>query len=89
MTCTLTDALDALIGTDVNFEIVKSQTVRPLKLNYVHNKVDVIRAFIFVQTGLIEFEAPYERKIRDEYFRIVGTKSAEEIADYVKQQLED
>ena len=55
LTCTLSDVLDTLIGTDVNFEIVKAQTVRPLKMNYVHNKVDVIRAFIFVQTELDGF----------------------------------
>ena len=55
MTCTLSDVLEALCGTDVNFEIVKSQTVRPLKMNYVHNRVDVRRAFIFVQTELEGF----------------------------------
>ena len=29
--------------------------MRPLKMNYVHNKADVIRAFIFVQTELKGF----------------------------------
>ena len=55
LTCELEDVLVALSGTDVNFEIVKSQTVRPLKLYYVHNKCDEIWGFIFVQRELKGF----------------------------------
>ena len=55
-TCQLSDVLDALKGTDVNFEIVKAQTVRPLKLEYVHNKARILKAFIFSWTELNNFE---------------------------------
>ena len=55
LTCMLDDVLDQLSGTDVNFEIIKSQTARPLKLCYVHNKCDEIWGFIFVQTQLKGF----------------------------------
>ena len=48
LTCVLDDVLDELSGSDVNFEIIKSQTARPLKLFYVHNKCDEIWGFIFV-----------------------------------------
>ena len=43
-------------------------------MNYVHNKVDVIRAFIFVQTEL------------DGFAKAINAKA---IAEGVKQQLED
>ena len=43
-------------------------------MNYVHNKADILRAFIFVQTELEGYE---------EY------ENAKEIAERVKQQLED
>ena len=59
------DVLDALEGTDVNFEIVKSQTVRPLKLFYVHNKAQTLRAYIFGWTELKDF-AEYTPKYYDE-----------------------
>jgi hypothetical protein len=54
MTCYLSTVLDALQGTDVNFEMVKSQTVRPLKLFYSHNKASILRAFIFTQSKVKE-----------------------------------
>ena len=54
-TCQLSDVLDALKGTDVNFEIVKAQTVRPLKLEYVHNKFRILKAYIFGWTELNDF----------------------------------
>ena len=53
-TCQLSDVLDALKGTDV-FEIVKAQTVRPLKLEYVHNKARILKAFVFAWTELNGF----------------------------------
>ena len=58
-TCQLSDVLDALKGRDVNFEIVKAQTVRPLKLEYVHNKARIVKAYIFGWTELTNF-AKYE-----------------------------
>ena len=90
MTCTLSDVLEALCGTDVNFEIVKSQTVRPLKMNYVHNRVDVRRAFIFVQTELEGFAK--WKKMKHEGWRTVDDPNgwiANDKAEQVKQQLED
>ena len=51
-TCQFSDVLDALKGTDVNFEIVRAQTVRPLKIEYVHNKARTQRAYIFAWTQL-------------------------------------
>ena len=55
-TCQFSDVLDALQGTDVNFEIVKAQTVRPLKLEYVHNKARILKAHIFTQSELKGFQ---------------------------------
>ena len=49
LTCLLSDILELLRGNDVNFEIVKAQTVRPLRLFYVHNLVSFLKAYIFVQ----------------------------------------
>merc|ERR1719232_2110345 len=87
LTCELDDVLDELSGTDVNFEIIKSQTARPLKLCYVHNKCDEIWGFIFVQTELKGFEewtGEYEDQEANEWKRVGAT----EYADNVKQQLE-
>ena len=56
MTCQLSEVLDSLSGTDVNFEIVKSQTARPLKLFYAFNNAGTLKAYIFVQTELEGFE---------------------------------
>ena len=73
-TCKLSDVLDELKGNDVNFELVKSQTVRPLRLFYVHNLVSLsfLRAYIFAQTELKGFEK---------------ARNAEKIAETMKQLL--
>ena len=77
-TCQLSDVLDALKGTDVNFEIVKAQTVRPLKLEYVHNKARILKAFVFAWTELNDYAK----------WKSYG-KMVEEISKKVKQQLQD
>ena len=52
-------------------------------MNYVHNKVDVIRAFIFVQTELKGYEKWTTYTIYPQF------KTAKEWATIIKQQLED
>ena len=72
-TCDLDDVLDALSGTDVNFEIIKSQTARPLKICYVHNKCDEIWGFIFVQTQLKGFEEWKKNEYDEDYENVVNS----------------
>ena len=47
-TCTFPDVLDRLKGRDVNFEMVTSGTLRPLRLFYTYNVVTETIGFIFV-----------------------------------------
>ena len=75
-TCQFSDVLDALKGTDVNFELVKAQTVRPLKLEYVHNKARILKAHIFAWSELDGFE---------KYIQLEGYKNVKEISENVKQ----
>ena len=86
-TCQLSDVLDALKGTDVNFEIVKAQTVRPLKLEYVHNKARIVKAYIFAWTELNGF-AKWIKTHVDGYDRVLGTQTATEYIEKIKQQLQ-
>ena len=51
-TCEFPDVLESLTGTDVNFELVTSATLRPLKLFYEHNVARVLRGYVFVQEHL-------------------------------------
>ena len=86
-TCQLSDVLDALKGTDVNFEIVKAQTVRPLKLEYVHDKARIVKAFVFAWTELTNF-AKWIKTLnihRHNEF----TQTATECIEDIKQQLQD
>ena len=39
MVCNLSEVLDSLLATDVNFEISSSQTAKPLHMIYNHNVV--------------------------------------------------
>ena len=55
MVCKLSDVLDALLATDVNFEVISSQTSKPLLMLYDHNVVQKLRAYIFIQTCLTGF----------------------------------
>ena len=55
MVCMLTDALDAMMASDVNFEVISSQTAKPLMMFYTHNIVRKLRAYIFVQSLLKGF----------------------------------
>ena len=87
-TCQLSDVLDALKGTDVNFEIVKAQTVRPLKLEYVHNKARIVKAYIFAWTELNNF-AKWIKTLYDENHDKIGTQTATECIEHIKQQLQD
>ena len=48
MTITFPDVLVSLQGSDVNFELVTSSTLRPLKLFYLHHVVWMLRAYVFV-----------------------------------------
>ena len=57
-------------------------------MNYVHNKADVIRAFIFVQTELKGFEK-WKISVYDESKEEFIKYTAKEQAERVKQQLED
>ena len=52
LTVLFPDVLESLQGTDVNFEMVTSSTLRPLKLFYSHNAVGTMRGLVFVQTHL-------------------------------------
>ena len=87
MTCQFSNVLDALQGTDVNFEIVKSQTVRPLKLLYVHNKAQILKAYIFAQSELQNF-AEYTPDYDDEEEGWIEL-TTKEYAEKVKQKLQD
>ena len=55
MTCTFPDVLESLQGTDNNFEMVTSSTLRPLKMFYEHNVVRILRGYVFAQEGLEGF----------------------------------
>ena len=48
MVCMLSDVLDGLTATDVNFEIISSQTAKPLLMFYVHNVVQELKAYVFI-----------------------------------------
>ena len=91
-TCQLSDVLDALKATDVNFEIVKAQTVRPLKLEYVHNKARILKAFVFAWTELNGF-AKWIKTIRKYQSLLIVrekfAKTATECIEDIKQQLQD
>ena len=86
-TCQLSDVLEELKGNDVNFELVKSQTVRPLRLFYVHNLASFLRAYIFVQTELKGFEK-WGREYYDKEYKYICL-TAKDYAGEVKQELED
>ena len=53
--------------------------MRPLKLEYVHNKARILKAFVFAWTELNNF-AKYEN---------YDDEMVEEISEKVKQQLQD
>ena len=91
MTCYLSTVLDALQGTDVNFEIVKSQTVRPLKLFYSHNKASVLRAFIFAQSRVNEniYEAKRRIFTDNPLENLWNRWTASEYAHTLKERLQD
>ena len=55
MVCMLNDALAAMLASDVNFEVISSQTAKPLMMFYDHNIVRKLRAYIFVQSLLKGF----------------------------------
>ena len=80
MTLQFSDVLLLLQGKDVNFEIIKSQTARPLKLAYTYNKAHVLRAYIFAQTELKGFE---------KYTFEKGQQTVTERIEMIKQQLQD
>ena len=52
MTCIFPDVLENLQGSDNNFELVTSSTLKPLKMFYVHNVARVLRGYVFVQESL-------------------------------------
>ena len=52
MTCIFPDVLENLQGSDNNFEMVTSSTLKPLKMFYVHNVARVLRGYVFVQESL-------------------------------------
>ena len=52
MTCIFPDVFESLKGTDNNFEIVTSSTLKPLRMFYEHNLVRILRGYIFVQESV-------------------------------------
>ena len=52
MTCTFPDVLENLEGSDNNFEMVTSSTLKPLKMFYEHNVARILRGYVFVQESL-------------------------------------
>ena len=52
MTCIFPDVLENLEGSDNNFEIVTSSTLKPLKMFYEHNVARILRGYVFVQESL-------------------------------------
>ena len=77
----------------MNFEIVKAQTGRPLKLEYVHNKANILKAYIFAQTELNDFGKWIQTINADcppnPRGRAYGLRSATECVEVIKQQLQD
>ena len=58
MVCMLSDVLDGLTATDVNFEIISSQTAKPLLMFYNHNMVQELKAYVIIQSHLNGFDEP-------------------------------
>ena len=90
MTCQLDDVLATLQGTDVNFEIIKSQTVRPLKLFYTHNKANILRGYIFAQNTLKD-KRFYSEINADSYYKLGPhvAYSASLLGEKIKRQLQE
>ena len=51
-TCQFPSVIDRIRGSDVNFELVSSSTLRPLRLFYVHNVVSRTYGYVFAWQGL-------------------------------------
>ena len=56
MTCLFPDCVEILKGSDVNFELVTSSTLRSLRLLYDYNFATKFKAVIFVHTELQGFK---------------------------------
>ena len=58
MTCLFLDAMELMQGSDVNFELVSSSSIRPLRLLYEYNFSTESQCIIIVHTqmdGLLEY----------------------------------
>ena len=51
-TCTFPAVIDRIKGSDVNFELVSSSTLRPLRLFYVYNVVSRTYGYVFAWEGI-------------------------------------
>ena len=87
MVCMLTDALDAMMASDVNFEVISSQTAKPLMMFYAHNIVRKLRAYIFVQSllkGFLDWNGTvHGYHFDDDEDRL----SAKELSESIQKQL--
>ena len=88
MVCKLTDALNAMLASDVNFELISSQTAKPLLMFYNHNIVRKLIAYIFVQSllkGFLDWTGT-EFGFDDDMF---DRHSARELSELLKEKLQD
>ena len=90
MTCIFPDVLENLEGSDNNFEMVTSSTLKPLKMFFVHNVARVLRGYIFLQEGLEGF-ADWEGTefCKNSGNRIGEPLSARALGEKVRENLMD
>ena len=82
MTCLFPDCIESMIGEDVNFELVASSSLRPLRLLYDYNFATEFHAFIFVHTELKGFKKWTKNKYSSD-----PELSAMEAAEQAKRDL--
>jgi len=90
MTCTFPDVLESLQGSDNNFEMVTSSTLKPLRMFYGHNVVRILRGYIFIQEGLEGFGDWEGTELSGQFSKRIGEPlSAKELGSKVRENLMD
>ena len=85
-TCTFPAVIDRIKGSDVNFELVSSSTLRPLRLFYVYNVVSRTYGYVFAWEGL---PGQYDAISGKELIWKSDGLSAKDMAEKVKGELLD
>jgi hypothetical protein len=85
-TCTFPSVIDRIRGSDVNFELVSSSTLRPLRLFYVYNVVSRTYGYVFAWEGL---PGKYDYYGKELIWKSSDGLLAKDMAEKVKGELLD